>query len=224
MTTTDEFTINEWFNDLPIRIIGTPITPFFYATDIGAVLGMTNIRKTIAGFNEVDIVSEEQRKDLGLVTYKIHKGKRVRDDKITLLTEFGVYKLIMISRVPRAEPFQIFICKKIQEVRLAEVQKLKVLTSQVEENKKYKELAIMRKKELKLYRALTPMLFVYKIESATRETVPRDDIDHDFCNYDEAMGKTIYKYTTKPNNYDRESLTLYCTCAVVLDDVFSELN
>ena len=34
------FSINAWFNNLPIRIIGTPDCPYFYAVDVGKVLGM----------------------------------------------------------------------------------------------------------------------------------------------------------------------------------------
>ncbi len=98
------FSINEWFNSHPIRIIGSPEEPFFYAVDLGLVLGIKNIRTSLNRFiDSEDIVSSEMRARQNIVTYKKRGNSWCRDDSIILLTKSGVYKLIYQSRSPVAE-------------------------------------------------------------------------------------------------------------------------
>ena len=97
------FSINTWFNNLPIRIIGSPVEPFFYASDILAVLGLKNITASIKNFNHTELATPEMRAHHNLVTYKKYRGDMRRDDSVKLLTENGVRRLLSNSRTPNAE-------------------------------------------------------------------------------------------------------------------------
>ena len=79
-------------NDLhtEITIKGTHINPLFRASDIGLILELTNINATIQKFNESE-------KD------DIHTIDSIgRTQKITFLTEKGLYKVLFKSIKPIA--------------------------------------------------------------------------------------------------------------------------
>jgi hypothetical protein len=42
-----EFEINQFFNELPIRILNSHKMPFFYADDVAKVLGIKQVRHSI---------------------------------------------------------------------------------------------------------------------------------------------------------------------------------
>ena len=107
--------INQYFNGLNIRIIGTNEVPMFYANDIGKILGIDKIRNTINTFGPNDLVSPEQRKQYNVITYRSN-GKK--DHKIHLLTLQGVIRLINISRKSYAEDFRVFIAALVNSIRL----------------------------------------------------------------------------------------------------------
>jgi prophage antirepressor-like protein len=92
------------FNGLNIQVYGTFEEPLFKAKDIGDLLGMSNIRETIKGFN--------------------HKQKVVSltdtlggQQEVTFLTEQGLYKVLMRSRKKIAEQFQDWVCEVVEEIR-----------------------------------------------------------------------------------------------------------
>jgi prophage antirepressor-like protein len=92
------------FNGLKIKVYGTFEEPLFKAKDIGDLLGMSNIRETIKGFN--------------------HKQKVVSltdtlggQQDVTFLTEQGLYKVLMRSRKKIAEQFQDWVCEVVEEIR-----------------------------------------------------------------------------------------------------------
>ncbi len=103
---TTQFSINQWFNSHPIRIIGSPTEPFFYAEDLAIILGIEDINQEFRGANEKDIVSPKQRRKQNIMTYRLHEGTMVADPTVMLLTESGAYKMIMLSRSSIARPFQ----------------------------------------------------------------------------------------------------------------------
>lgn len=94
--------ITRFFNSLPIRIIGTNETPFFYASDLAEVLQIVDLRTAMAGFTEVEIVSPTVRARHNLVTYQKQDDAMVADPTIMLLTEPGAYRLIFVSNSPLA--------------------------------------------------------------------------------------------------------------------------
>ena len=97
------FGINTWFNDLPVRIIGTPEEPFFYAGDIAAVLGIKNVRMSIKNFDQTEVATPEMRARHNLITYKQYKKGPRQDDSVVLLTKNGVRRLLSNSRTLNAE-------------------------------------------------------------------------------------------------------------------------
>jgi prophage antirepressor-like protein len=129
------FEINQFFNGLPIRILGSHVEPFFYAEDIGKILNIKRIRKTVANFDPIEIASPEQRRKHNIVTYKID-GRR--DNTKILLTEFGLYRIIMINKSELAEQFRLFMYRVLHELRIngyykinAELQQLKTVNEEL---------------------------------------------------------------------------------------------
>jgi prophage antirepressor-like protein len=123
--------INQFFNGLPIRILGSHVEPFFYAEDIGKILNIKQIRTTVKNFEPIEIVSPEQRRKHNIVTYKTD-GRR--DNTKILLTEFGLYRVMMINKSQLAEEFRHFMYKVLHELRIngfykvnAELQQLKTI-------------------------------------------------------------------------------------------------
>lgn len=78
--------------------------PFFRATEIGAVLGLKNVHDTIKDFDH-----DEKEERL--------TATRGGDQKITFLTEQGLYRLLMISRKPIARPFQKWVFSVLVAIR-----------------------------------------------------------------------------------------------------------
>lgn len=133
-TSEPEFEINRFFNNLPIRILNSHDEPFFYAEDIGKILNIKQIRATVKNFDPIEIVSLEQRQKYNIVTYKRYKNDFRRDDKMILLTEFGLYRIIMINKSELAEQFRLFMYRVLHELRItgkykvnAELQQLKIV-------------------------------------------------------------------------------------------------
>ena len=103
---------NTWFNDLPVRIIGTPEEPFFYARDIADILGIKKISTSIKNFDKTELVTSEMRAHHNLLTYKKYRDEMRRDDSIILLTENGVSRLLSNSRTPAAEKLRSLLDDK----------------------------------------------------------------------------------------------------------------
>ena len=85
-----------------LNIQGTPDEPLFQASQVGALLGLTNIRETIRDFDE-----DEARVSLTDTSRSA-----------TFLTEIGLYRLLGMSRKPFARPFQKWVAKVVKEIRL----------------------------------------------------------------------------------------------------------
>lgn len=202
------FSINKWFNEHTIRIVGTPQEPFFYACDIGDVLELTNIRKSIKDFDDLEIVSDEVRARLGIKTRRIVDGQERDDNSINLLTESGVYRLIISSRLPVVRQFKRFIYQCIRDVRAADPVYTLVNTADytdiVEQNKRLQQYKNqITKRGLVTYvftRHLAagdnPYDFIHDSErddywDRYRSTNPPDDDEH-----------TLYKLTTRPSSDD----------------------
>lgn len=109
--------INHWFNQLPIRILNSHEMPFFYLEDIAKVLGIKNARVSVKNFDQSEIVSIELRKKYNIITYCKYKGGVRRNDKAILLTEFGVYRLIMTTRSEKSTEFKQFIYNVLHQLR-----------------------------------------------------------------------------------------------------------
>lgn len=97
--------------NIHITIQGTYENPLFRASDIGTILGITNIRQNISDFDETDKV----------VSLIYTPGG---SQEVTFLTEKGLYKILFKSRKPIAKQFTDWVCEVIRHLRLNEVYKL----------------------------------------------------------------------------------------------------
>ena len=94
-------------NDMhtPITILGDQATPLFRASDIGLVLGLSNINASIVDFDNTERVT---------ISTKTPGGQQ----SITFLTEIGLYNILFVSRKPIAKQFKKWVCDVIKEIRL----------------------------------------------------------------------------------------------------------
>lgn len=190
--------INHFFNELPVRIIGTQNFPVFYADDIAKILNIKRARESVANFGEMEIVTPEQRKQYGLVTYRKYKDTVRRDDKIILLTEFGVYRMIFGSNSQLASQFRKWIYTVLHDLRTKgvyrveqELQQLNIVNKELQEKVEYQaQLIDVLQARQKKFENLTDKLYVLEIPNnprlitqynVTTEDLPSDpeDIDED---------------------------------------------
>jgi len=193
------FSINEFFNSLPIRIIGSSTDPFFYAIDLCAILGVTNPYRKVANFDETEILTPARRRELNIETYRIEKsGKKYNDNRIILLTEYGAIRLIISSKSALARPFKEHIYNIIREARLREQQKLVCNT----ENKLQ-----LANEEIKFYERTFPRLYVFHYELNGKNpytALAKADRDEDTETFErnEEPVDNVYKFTFKPRKED----------------------
>jgi len=120
------FTLNELHTEITIK--GTHNEPLFRASDIGLILEISNIRSTIKDFDETE-------KDDVVVSDSIG-----RQQKVTFLTEKGLYGVLFMSRKPIAKEFKGWVFEVIKEIRLTGEYKLnkenEELKQQLEEKDK----------------------------------------------------------------------------------------
>jgi len=109
-----------------IMIKGTHEDPLFRATDIGKVLGITNILQNITKFDETEKV----------ICLTFTPGG---NQEVIFLTEFGLYNILGSSRKEIAKTFKTWVYKVIKEIRLTGQYKLetenKELRETITENK-----------------------------------------------------------------------------------------
>jgi very-short-patch-repair endonuclease len=97
------------YKDYEIRKFLVVDSALYYAIDIGKILGIVRISSSIKNFTNTEILGVEEKKRYGIITTKIHRGNLVRDDKISLLTDNGVKKLICNSRSIHADDLATFL-------------------------------------------------------------------------------------------------------------------
>ena len=132
------FNSNELHTEITIK--GTFEEPLFRASDIGLVLEMGNIRTSIQDFDE------SEKHDVGI------SDSIGRQQKVSFLTEKGLYKVLFRSRKPIAEKFQNWVCEVIKEIRLNGHYKLneeiKELQTNLENQKsEFEQLEYKKKQE-----------------------------------------------------------------------------
>ena len=88
-----------------INVMGTDVDPLFQASQIGALLELTNIRGSIRDFDEDERVTCEIETVGGT-------------QSITCLTDRGLFRLLGQSRKPIARPFQKWVANVIREIRI----------------------------------------------------------------------------------------------------------
>lgn len=84
----------------PVRAIVDDDEFWFVATDVGTILGLTNVRSSIA------LLDEDER---GVHTMDTGAGLR----EYTVISESGLYSLILRSRRPQAQEFKRWITREV---------------------------------------------------------------------------------------------------------------
>lgn len=97
---------------LDVNIQGTLEKPLFQANQIGRLLGMTNIHKTIGAYSE----------DMKVFPKFYTPGGT---QQTAFLTESGLYRLLARSNKPIAEKFQTWMVDVLVEIRRTGEYKLK---------------------------------------------------------------------------------------------------
>lgn len=148
------------FKHFNIEIYGTYEDPLFKAKDIGQLLEIKDINSTLRDF---------KHNEKGMHT--MHTLGGIQD--IIMLTEKGLYKILMRSRKPIAEQFQDWVFNIIKQIRLNSNNQLE---NKIKELEFYKEPSFQQLPlEEIVYCFSTDIDNVYKIgktkhKSTTRKT------------------------------------------------------
>ncbi|SIP85821.1 BRO N-terminal domain-containing prophage antirepressor [Pacmanvirus A23] len=219
----NQFTINGFFNNLPIRIIGTPEEPFFYASDIGDILGIKQISTSIKNFDETEIVTPEIRQRYNLITYQKYKNELRRNDAVMLLTEQGVYRLILCTRSDIAKDFKNYIYKLIKDSRSLEKRKLVVIPQN--DVKILQDRLRTLENERAEYQKYNPTIHVFykEISDNPYNHIPNNEADKEFATEYDGQCEKIYKFTTKPTAEDFTHWSLHSKIYGDTEQIMDEL-
>ena len=147
-------------SEYPINIQGTIDNPLFQINQIGKLLDIKNIRNQTSKFDETQKVIKDSNTLGGI-------------QKISFLTEKGLYRLIGRSNKPIAEKFQNWVCDVIKEIRLTGEYKLK---EQLEKNQEHWEISknlIIQQAKLDIH---VKLLELYNLKNVVYICKLRDDI------------------------------------------------
>jgi prophage antirepressor-like protein len=147
-------------NQITINVRGTAEDPLFQANQVGALLGIVNVRDAIKDFDEDEKDSVGSTDALG----KAHQ--------MLFLTELGLYRLLGQSRKPIARPFQKWVAKVVKDIRLTGKYELesKIQTIQDEKAKVIEENAKIAEERNEAERQLL------ELKAKTYEEIPK--LDH----------------------------------------------
>jgi prophage antirepressor-like protein len=158
--------LTKQFNSLNIQVYGTYDEPLFKAKDIGDLLEIKNVKDTIKNYND--------KQKLGVVLTDPHG----RPQETNMLTEQGLYKMLMKSRKPIAEKFQDWVCEIIKEIRLKGKYDLEEKIKEHQELLQEKEQELLRYKE-KTYEEIekTGHIYVIKTDGGTKVGKTKDAVN-----------------------------------------------
>lgn len=106
--------LNNFFNELPVRIFADQGQPIFYAKDIAIILGIKDIKEIVRNFDPIEYISAYDCVKRGLNKILLSEPT----DKIPLfLTEFGVYRLLMTTTSELSERFRSSVYEALYKIR-----------------------------------------------------------------------------------------------------------
>jgi prophage antirepressor-like protein len=151
--------INFKFNESTVRITGTSEKPMFAAKDICKILGLSNVTETLRN------IPDKWKCSVRMNT--LNRGLQ----NTSVVTEAGLYKIVMRSDKKIAEKFQEFVCEEILpsirktgEYKLEEYKKiLEEKNKEIEENEKKleekdKKIKIDEKEKNKLSKCIASVI------------------------------------------------------------------
>jgi prophage antirepressor-like protein len=159
------------FNGLNIQVYGTYEEPLFKAKDIGDLLGIDQIRKTIQNLDDEDKVIQSGNTITGL-------------KEQYFLTENGLYEVLFISRKSVAKQFKKWVKQVIKEIRLRGKYDLQEQLKLKEQKElEYKKLLQQKDQELIKYKEKTyeeieknGHVYVIKTDGGTKVGKTKDTV------------------------------------------------
>jgi prophage antirepressor-like protein len=151
------------FQHFNIEIYGTYEDPLFKANDIANLLGIKDIRTTLRDFDKDEWHTMPVIDNLG------------RHQDTNMLTEDGLYRLLMISRKPIAKQFQKWVFKIIKEIRINSNKQLHENNQQLQKQLEYYKEKTFEQTPLDqtLYVMSTDKDNVFKIGKTNQNTKSR---------------------------------------------------
>ena len=101
------------------KVYGTVEEPLFLAKDIAERIGHSNVGKMVS---DAELEDDEFRKENIEITYSYGNEVRTRNQEVLMLTENGLYEVLMQSRKPIAKQFKKEIKKILKALRLNQVE------------------------------------------------------------------------------------------------------
>ena len=100
------------------KVYGTIEEPLFLAKDIAERIGHSNVGKMVS---DAELEDDEFRKEIIEITYSYGNEVRTRNQEVLMLTENGLYEVLMQSRKPIAKAFKKEIKKILKALRLDKI-------------------------------------------------------------------------------------------------------
>lgn len=105
-----------------VNVFGTPENPLFLAIDVANWLGHSNPSRMLSKIDEDEkitiFVSSELQKRFLTNSYKPSESSTYAGANYLFLTEFGVYEVLMQSRLPKAKEFKKGVKEILKRIRL----------------------------------------------------------------------------------------------------------
>lgn len=101
------------------KVYGTVEEPLFLAKDIAERIGHSNVGKMVS---DAELEDDEFRKEIIEITYSYGNEVRTRNQEVLMLTENGLYEVLMQSRKPIAKQFKKEVKKILKALRLNQVE------------------------------------------------------------------------------------------------------
>ena len=145
------FNANNLHTEIVIK--GTSEEPLFRASDIGVVLGISNMRMTTTHFDETEKIIQTMETSGG-------------EQQVTFLTEFGLYQVLFNSRKPIAKTFKKWVCQVIKEIRIRGSYTLRQEMEQVHQQQLKTEKALENQRILlSKFGSCGPCIYVIRVKS-----------------------------------------------------------
>jgi prophage antirepressor-like protein len=185
--------------DYPINIQGTVENPLFQSNQIAKLLGMNSINKQIMNFDS-SLKGITESNTLGGV------------QKMSFLTEKGLYRVIGRSNKPIAEKFQNWVCDVIKEIRLTGEYKLKEQMEKSEQHWEINKKLIIHQAKLDIH---SKLLELYHLKNVVYIAKLKDCDD----------GKYIIKIGSTQNIKERiNNIANNYGCIPLLLDIYECMN
>ena len=186
-------------SDYPINIQGTAENPLFQSNQIAKLLGMKCINKQIMNFDS-SLKGITESNTLGGL------------QKMSFLTEKGLYRVIGRSNKPIAEKFQNWVCDVIKEIRLTGEYKLKEQMKKSEQHWEINKKLIIHQAKLDIH---TKLLELYHLKNVVYIAKLKESDD----------GKYIIKIGSTQNIKERiNNIANNYGCIPLLLDIYECMN